>query len=301
MPNNKLHGWLVINQFLNANKYNELYQWFEEASKRHNVMLTVKTNASLLVSDLETLKEKEKVDFVLFWDKDIRLAQILEYLGLPVFNSAKSIEMCDDKGYTYLELNRHHLPMPKTILAPKTYEAPGYNDLEFLQSVEEKLSYPMVVKECYGSFGWQVYMANNREELVNLLKKTSPKPVLFQEFVALSSGMDVRLQVVGNQVVASMKRYSDSDDFRANLTIGGRMEPYDPSLEETALAVKCCNALGLDFGGVDLLFEENRATLVCEVNSNAHFRNIFDCTGVNVADHIIKYIKEKMEERREAL
>lgn len=299
MQKNKLHGWLVINQFLNANKFNELYEWFEKAGEKYNVKLTIKTNANLLVSDIEQLKDKEQVDFVLFWDKDIRLAQTLEYLGLPLFNNAKSIEMCDDKAYTFIELNRHHLPQPLTILAPKTYEAPGYNDLEFLQSVEEKLGYPMVVKECFGSFGWQVYMAHNREELESLLKDTSPKPILFQEFVASSYGKDVRLQVVGDQVVASMKRFSDSDDFRANLTIGGRMEPYSPTEKEKDIAIQCCKALDLDFGGVDLLFGENDTTLVCEVNSNAHFRNIYDCTGINVADHIIEHINRAMKERRD--
>ncbi len=300
MEKTKLHGWLVVNQFLHANKYNELYDWFQKAGELNGVQLTLKTNAELLVAELEQLRDEEKVDFVLFWDKDIRLAQMLENMGLSLYNSSKSIEMCDDKGYTYLALHKANIPMPKTILAPKTYEAPRYNELGFLTKVEEQLDYPFVVKECYGSFGWQVYLARNREDVVSLLEKTAPKPLLFQEYIEESSGKDIRLQVVGNEVVASMYRYSDNGDFRANLTIGGKMKAYEPSEEEKKLAIDCCKALNLDFGGVDLLFGEGGTPLVCEVNSNAHFRNIYDCTNVNVANIIIAYIKKRQLERSES-
>ena len=294
----QLHGWLVVNQFLNANKYSELYDWFQAASEKFGVKLSVKTNAELIVEDIESLRIKEKVDFVLFWDKDIRLAQMLEDIGLPLYNTSKSIEMCDDKGYTAIMLKKYGVPMPETILAPKTYERPNYNDVSFLDGIEKRLGYPMVVKESYGSFGWQVYLANNREEVVKLLHETSPKPLIFQEFIDSSRGRDLRLQVVGDTVVASMMRNSTSDDFRANLTIGGVMKAYEPSEEERKLAIDACRALGLDFGGVDLLFGPDGRQIVCEVNSNAHFRNIYDCTKVNVAESILAYIKQRMMERR---
>jgi glutathione synthase/RimK-type ligase-like ATP-grasp enzyme len=61
------------------------------------------------------------------------------------------------------------------------------------------------------------------------------------------------------------------------------------------LAIRACKALGLDFGGVDLLFGENDTPLLCEVNSNAHIKNILTCTGINVAEHILAYIREKCE------
>lgn len=56
------------------------------------------------------------------------------------------------------------------------------------------------------------------------------------------------------------------------------------------MALKACEILGLDFGGVDLLFGEDDRPVLCEVNSNAHFINLSSCTGVNVADKIIKYV-----------
>ncbi|HAV01576.1 MAG TPA: RimK family alpha-L-glutamate ligase, partial [Lachnospiraceae bacterium] len=96
--------------------------------------------------------------------------------------------------------------------------------------------------------------------------------------------------VVGDRVVAAMLRSNDSD-FRANITNGGKMEPYTPSSEEAGLAVSVCRALGLCFAGVDILFSKDGPVL-CEVNSNAHFKNISDCTGVDVASFIIGHILE---------
>ena len=157
-----------------------------------------------------------------------------------------------------------------------------------------ELGFPMIIKECYGSFGQQVYMVHTKEELLKKVKETSPKPIIFQEFIKTSFAKDLRLQVVGDQVVASMYRYSDTGDFRANISNGGKMRYYEPTKEEQTIALKSCEAIGLDFAGVDLLFGEEGQPLVCEVNSNAHFRNIYDCTQVNVAEMIMEYILNKL-------
>ena len=92
----------------------------------------------------------------------------------------------------------------------------------------------------------------------------------------------------------TVDRYSENGDFRANITNGGQMAVYEPSEKEAQLAVKIAGILGLDFAGIDLLFSEAGADLLCEVNSNAHFKNIYTCTGVNVADCIMKYIAERI-------
>ena len=91
-----------------------------------------------------------------------------------------------------------------------------------------------------------------------------------------------------------MERYSENGDFRANITNGGSMKPYEPKEAQVELARKVMRTLGLDFAGVDILFGEEEEPILCEVNSNAHFKNIYDCTGINVADAIISYILEQL-------
>lgn len=292
-------GWLITNAFLHSNKFTELNFWLIDAAKKHDIGLTLKTNAQVPVSlesgRLKLWEDKDlKPDFVLFWDKDIRLARYLEMKGIPVFNSSNAIAVCDDKSLTHLYLQAAGIRMPKTILAPMTYSNIGYNNQDFLEEIIKRISFPMIIKECFGSFGQQVYLVKDRQELYNKFLEIGTRPMLFQEFIHNSFGKDIRLEVVGNQVIASMYRYSDNGDFRANVTNGGKMKPYEPTKEQEALAVKCCQTIGLDFAGVDILFGENQEPIVCEVNSNAHFKNIFDCTGVNAADCIIEYIIKRM-------
>ncbi|CRZ34425.1 SSU ribosomal protein S6P modification protein [Herbinix hemicellulosilytica] len=291
-------GLLVVNEFLNSNKFNEIHQWLIDAAIRQGIKLIKKTNAQLLIElPVKNLRKsfQPEADFVLFLDKDVRLAEYLELMGYRVFNSSKAIYACDDKSMTHLLLSGADIPMPKTIVAPMTFTNIGYTDLYFLEDVAERLGYPMVVKECFGSFGQQVYLVKDMDELAATVKQIGAKPMLFQEYIKSSHGRDIRLQVVGKQVIAAMYRYSDSGDFRANLTIGGKMKAYQPTKEQVDLALKSCEVLGLDFAGVDILFGKNDEPLVCEVNSNAHFKNIYDCTGVNAADAIITHIKSKIQ------
>ncbi|MDF2538913.1 MAG: hypothetical protein K0S76_1934 [Herbinix sp.] len=290
-------GWLVVNEFLHSDKFNEIHEWLLAAAKKQGIVLVLKTNAQLLIeiSEVQTVpKGLAEVDFVLFWDKDIRLASYLERLGVSVFNSSKAIGICDDKSLTHLTLMNNDIPMPRTIVAPMTYSNIGFTNLTFLEEISERIKFPMVVKECFGSFGQQVYLVQDREELMAKTQELGAKPLIYQEFIRTSFGKDIRLQVVGNQVIASMYRYSEQGDFRANLSIGGKMRSYSPTKEQCDLALRCCEIIGLDFAGVDLLFGENDEPIVCEVNSNAHFKNIYECTGVNAAEAIIFHIGERL-------
>lgn len=287
-------GILIVNEFLHSNKFNEIHNWLIKAAAKYDTKLELKTNAEILI-DINRAEKERIADFILFWDKDVRLAFYLEQLGYPVFNPAKAIEICDDKALTHLFLMKNNIPMPRTVIAPKTFENIGYTNYHFLKPAAELLGFPMIIKESFGSFGQQVYLAGSEQELLERVKAIGPKPMLFQEFIKSSYGRDIRLQVVGKQVVAAMYRYSDQGDFRANLTIGGRMKEYRPTVEQLELALNCCEIIGLDFAGVDLLFGEDEKPLFCEINSNAHFKNIFDCTGVDAANLIMEHIKGKLE------
>lgn len=291
-------GILVVNEFLQTKKFNEIHNWLLEAAQKIGIRMRLMTNAQLLIDIGRTGRQAEELaDFILFWDKDVKLAYYLEQLGLPVFNSSEAIGICDDKARTHLALMKSNIPMPRTIIAPMTFANIGYTNYDFLERVAQMLGYPMIVKEAFGSFGQQVYLVHDDKELQEQMKKIGAKPVIFQEFIQSSFGRDIRLEVVGGKVIAAMYRYSDTGDFRANLTIGGKMRAYEPTKEQSELAIRCCEMIGLDFAGVDILFGENEEPLVCEINSNAHFKNIYDCTGVNAAEAILAYIQGKLKKQ----
>ncbi len=272
-----LNGFLVVNHFLKGEKFDSLHKLLVESAKKHGIDLIIKTNLELSVYN-GTLP-----DFALFWDKDINLARNLEAKGLRLFNSSEAIEKCDNKAYTYTELFGK-IEMPKTIIAPMSFFESDYSD--FVCSASKELEFPVVFKDCRGSFGEQVYLCKTEEEIKSHI---SNRDFILQQFEAESSGKDVRIEVVGNKVVAAMKR-ENKNDFRSNLTNGGTAFPYTPTKEECATAIKCCSILGLDFGGVDIL----RNGKVCEVNSNAHIINIKNCTEIDCSDYIFEHIIKEL-------
>ncbi len=286
-----MKAYLVVNSYLVSEKYSELNRLLQHSAEMSGIELVVKTNGELLGNlILGENKNCCDVDFVLFWDKDITLCRMLEEMGIKVFNSSAAIAACDNKGMTHAVLSRSGIRMPKTVVAPLCFNKENMADV--VKNAAQKLGLPMIIKESYGSFGFQVFKARDIYDAVEIANSISPKQMIFQEYISSSAGRDVRLNVVGDRVVASMERFN-KNDFRANVTNGGAMKPYTPSKEECDIAVQACKVLGLDFGGVDLLFGQEGA-LLCEVNSNAHVKNILDCTGVNVADEIFEYIKGKI-------
>ncbi len=286
-------GYVIYNGFWNTTPPDPV-QRVANAAARHGVALEVCPNTAFVTS-VNPLgvccrdTALSAADFVLFWDKDTRLAKALEAVGVRVYNPAQAVVYCDDKSETHRVLAQAGIPQPETLLAPMTYTQVTEPMDAFLSAAAERLGFPLVVKECFGSFGDQVSLANNAEELRATAYAMGPRPFVLQRFIREAAGEDVRLYVVGDRVAAAMKRRSDGD-FRANLRQGGSAEPYQPTAAEEALAVRCCRVLGLQFGGVDFLHTADGGVLVCEVNSNAHLAGITECTGVDVAEEIVLWV-----------
>lgn len=289
--------WIVVNNFLRTDKFIQHEHKFEKAVSKLDVDYEIVTNdqcMALCSTDCVTTgKIPANDDPVLFWDKDIRLGKALEYSGHRLFNSTDAIQLCDDKTLTALAIGGRGLKIPHTVIAPMTYSGIGYPNIDFVDYIVDRIGFPMIVKEAFGSFGAQVYKCTNYYQLLSIIKQHGDNQLLFQENIDHSLGRDVRIQVVGENVVSAMYRYSDNGDFRANISNGGCMKAYEPNDDQRNLAINSVKDLGLDFAGVDILFGNNNEPVLCEVNSNAHFINIDNCTGSDVAFDIIKYILEK--------
>ena len=285
-----MKAWLIVNGFIGSEKFNELYEYLSRAAEKRGVELFIKASDSLAQEIGEEISEKP--DFVLFWDKDIHLAKRLEAQGLKLFNSADAIEICDSKSLTALSL-LGRVRTPKTVIAPKTFEGVGYKSLDFVENATRVLGLPMIIKEAYGSFGAQVYLARTLDEAKDTVRSLGYKEFIMQEFISESEGRDVRVNVVGGRVVSAMERYNEND-FRSNITNGGSMRKINISKEIEKAAIDACAAIGLDFAGVDVLFGKD-FPIVCEVNSNPHFKSSLECTGVDMSEEIFDYIMEAIK------
>ncbi|MCD1147676.1 RimK family alpha-L-glutamate ligase [Peptoniphilus sp. KCTC 25270] len=230
--------------------------------------------------------EKIQPDFVLFLDKDLVLARGLEAMGYPIFNSPSAIEICDNKLLTWQALKTIS-PMAKTLPGPMQY---SFYPLSrpFYDQVVSTLGSPFILKEAQGSFGEQVYSISSYEEMNAVLSKINGRPYLFQENISHSFGRDIRVVLVGDEILGAIERRNPKD-FRANIALGGTSSPIVLTEEQKSVALEAHRALGLQFSGVDLLYGE-QGPLVCEVNSNLSYLGFQQATGIPVGEKILSHI-----------
>ncbi|MDE7306888.1 MAG: RimK family alpha-L-glutamate ligase [Clostridia bacterium] len=223
----------------------------------------------------------EKYDGCVFLDKDRAAARLLEKSGLKLFNSAEAIEICDDKMLTHIALSNNGIPMPDCVYSPLCYYEDAEIDESFLVGVEQRLSFPLVAKKCYGSLGAGVYQIKDKTELRAFEEQNKLCAHFYQKFIG-SGGEDIRVIVIGGKFVCAMKRKNEKD-FRSNVELGGRGEAYIADKPLKDLCERVAQTLKLDYCGIDILTDNDGKRYVCEVNSNAFFAEAERVCGVNIA------------------
>ena len=258
------------------------------------VEVEVKKNDQFVASVIDGNAECfVNADFVLYFDKDKYVAALLDKCGVRVFNSAEATAICDDKMLTHVALCNNGIPMPTTLPGALCYNERGEVSDEYLHNAIDRLGLPMIVKQCHGSFGEQVYLANSFDELKQIVKSIKMSAYLFQQYEFQSSGRDARVIVIGGKTVCGMLR-ENLHDFRSNVAHGGKATAMEVPKEIARLCEKAAKTIGLDYCGVDVLLTD--PPKICEVNSNAMFEAMEEATGLNVAklyaQHIVKCVKK---------
>ena len=216
-----------------------------------------------------------------------------EMQGIYTTASSIAIVRSRDKLRTMQLLARAGVGIPKTVFAR------GIVDAEDL--IDEVGGVPVIIKLARGTHGRGVVLAETKKAAKSALQgfylmDEEGTNILLQEFIEESAGQDIRAFVVGNEVVASMKRQSLDDDFRSNIHQGGSATPIKLTDEEKKVAIKAARSMGLAICGVDLM-RSRRGPLVLEVNSSPGFA-IEQITGKNVAQKIIDYVEINAKARR---
>lgn len=156
--------------------------------------------------------------------------------------------------------------------------------------VEEVNAFPVIVKDCVSSQGEGVFLCRSGKELQEVVAKLQGREILFQEYIAESSGHDVRVFVIGTRIIAAIQRTAKdpSRDFRANLSLGGIASEVLLTTEEESLCLHAVQRLKLDYAGVDFV-RSRRGPLLLEVNPCPGLEGVEKCTGVNVAEEMVLY------------
>lgn len=291
------NGWLIVNSYYNPAKFNSLYKVLAESAEKAGLRLS-KWNSDQKPTIIGSDAKEPKPSFVLFWDKDTQLAKTLELSGLRLFNNATAIAAADDKVETLLRLGKYHIPIVDTIPAPTCFPGCKRNVSSAEQAAKMLGGWPIVIKENKGSFGQQVYLANNAKEAERILTHIGEHDCHFQRFIADSAGRDLRVTVVGGKVICAMERQSASkQEFRSNIGQGGTASARQISPLEEKMALAATAALGLDFAGVDILMGKGEnERYVCEVNSNPQLQSTIDTCGINPATNIMWHIRSSIKD-----
>ena len=216
--------------------------------------------------------------------------------GIFTTTSSISIVRARDKLRATQLLARAGIDIPKTIFSR------GRLSTEEIDSMVAELEGPpIVIKLARGTHGRGVVLAETRKATRSVLQgfyvmEEEGTNILLQEYIEEAQGADIRAFVVGNQVVASMKRQAVEDEFRSNLHQGGELSPITLTEEENKIAIKAARAMGLSICGVDLM-RSQRGPLVLEVNASPGF-GIEKVTEHNVAEKILEYVEHNAKARR---
>jgi ribosomal protein S6--L-glutamate ligase len=203
-------------------------------------------------------------------------------------NTAAGITNSRDKLRSLQILSRHHVGIPRTTFVR--------DKKDVLPAIERVGGAPVVIKLIEGTQGIGVLLADTikaAESIIELLQ-SQKQNVLIQKFVAESKGKDIRAFVVGDRVVAAMRRVAQGQEFRSNVHRGGVAEAVELSDEYRETAVRAAQILGLRVAGVDML-EGKTGPQIMEVNSSPGLEGIETCTGLDVAGTVIDYIAAQVD------
>lgn len=214
-----------------------------------------------------------------------------EMMGVFSLNESVAISRSRDKLRSLQLLARKGIGLPVTGFAHSTKET---EDLIQLAG-----GAPVVVKLLEGTQGIGVVLAETHKAATSVIEafRGLKANILVQEFIKESGGEDIRCFVIGDRVVAAMKRKGMEGEFRSNIHRGGSVEAVRITPEERSTAVRAAKIMGLNVSGVDIL-RSNHGPVIMEVNSSPGLEGIEKATGKDVATAIIKYIENNAKKGR---
>lgn len=216
--------------------------------------------------------------------RGLHVTAILESKGINVINPYAVAAICGNKLLCSIYLAKAGIPTPKTIVA--------FTKEEAMKAVEE-IGYPAVIKPVFGSWGRLIAPLKDRETTQSLLEDReemgNPLYQIFyiQEMVERPP-RDIRTVVVGDQIVASIYRYSGPDDWRTNIARGGRAEICNLTDDLKEMILKAAKVVGGGVVGVDAM-ETKNGIVIHEVNSTVEFKGAMSASEVDIPSKIIDY------------
>ena len=208
-----------------------------------------------------------------------------EMMGTYCLNESVAITRSRDKLRSLQILARAGVGLPVTAFAHSTDSTDDLIDIVG--------GPPLIVKLLEGTHGKGIVMAENQSAARAIIDafRGLKANFLVQEYIREAKGADIRCLVIGDKVVAAMKRQAKPGEYRSNLHRGGTATLIKITPEERSIAVRASKRMGLNLSGVDIL-RSNHGPVVLEVNSSPGIEGIETATGIDVAGRIIAFIEK---------
>jgi ribosomal protein S6--L-glutamate ligase len=213
-----------------------------------------------------------------------------EMMGVYTINDSVGLSRSRDKLRSMQLLSRKGIGLPITGFANKPSDIPDLIDMVG--------GAPLVVKLLEGTQGIGVVLAETRKAAESVLEAFMglKANIMVQEYIKEANGADIRCFVLGDKVIAAMKRQAKPGEFRSNLHRGGTATLIKLTPEERSTAIRAAKTMGLNLAGVDLL-RSNHGPVVMEVNSSPGLEGIEAATQKDVANAIIEFIEKNVKKR----
>lgn len=273
-----MRAWLIYSEYESRRNSGYINLYFEKCGERgitlslliHERMSTaIIGGRNCILYDGDNLPPP---DFAICRHPDHTLTRHMEAMGIPVFNNSHVSEICNDKMRTYQYVSSLGVDIMDTA------EAYGVNC---------PLPYPVVIKSVGGKGGSEVFLVNNDEEFNAASGKLAGKRRLVQA-VASERGRDLRVYVLGDEIITSVLRSSDTD-FKANYSLGGSISLYSLSDTEHSTVNKIISAFNFGLVGIDFIFDKGKIVFN-EIEDVVGARMVYSLTDIDVAGRYLDFI-----------
>jgi RimK family alpha-L-glutamate ligase len=209
----------------------------------------------------------------------------LEESGVKVFNPSRSIEKAVDKYYTSALLEEAGISTPRTVVTESFSEA---------MKAFNELGGDIIVKPLFGSLGMGITRVTSEDIAYRVFRALEmTKSVYYLQEYIPHSGEDLRVFIIGDEVVASMKRVSD--DWKTNIGSGGRAKAYEPREETKETCIKAAKKLTLEYTGVDVIANDDNEYVI-ELNSTPGWEGLQSVTSVDITAKLVEHVVSEVRQ-----
>ncbi|MEI4769396.1 ATP-grasp domain-containing protein [Psychrobacillus sp. FJAT-51614] len=243
-----------------------------KAGENYSLSITVIDDQSSSIPD---------ADFIFFRARNPQLSKQLEQRNIPMFNRAEVNVVANDK------LKAIQLVQLLGIQTVPTRK---------IKSVSDIPHYPIVVKTIDGHGGSQVELCHTEEQANVFISEHDSKTIIAQKYIE-TNATDVRVFMLGTEVVGAVKRIGAENSFKSNYTLGGTVEKYDLNSSQIKDVEKIARSLKSDYIGIDFLLLPDGSWLFNELEDPVGARSYFATTNKDIAIPIMEYINKKLTEK----